>query len=115
MGHTTCCFLSVEGGSENEKYFMTEEGKERYPIGDLNDVGHAQSKGNSKLKEMGQDSLLRVFYPKSASKLLQNDVVLVDRWDYIQHILTANLVPVLICRLRSMRGSINIVQVRFVK
>jgi mitofusin len=79
MGHTTCCFLSVEGGSENGKYFMTEEGKERYPIEDLNDVGHAQSKGNSKLKEMGQDSLLRVFYPKSASKLLQNDVVLVDR------------------------------------
>jgi mitofusin len=80
MGHTTCCFLSVEGGSENAKYFMTEEGEERYPIEDLNDVGHALSTENNKLKEMGQDSLLRVVYPKSASKLLQNDVVFVDRF-----------------------------------
>lgn len=79
MGHTTCCFLSVEGGSENGKYFMEEEGTDRFPVEDLNDVGHALSKGNSKLKEMGQDSLLRVIYPKSASKLLQNDVVFVDR------------------------------------
>jgi mitofusin len=60
MGHTTCCFLSVEGGSETGKYFMTEEGQDRFPVEDLNDVGHALSKGNSKLKEMGQDSLCKL-------------------------------------------------------
>ena len=79
MGHTTCCFLRVEGGSENEKHFMLEESDEKYPIQDLHKLGHALSGENSKLKNMGQDSLLRIFYPKSGSKLLQNDVVLLDR------------------------------------
>lgn len=46
MGHTTCCFLSVEGGSENAKYFTEENGSDRFPIEELNDVGHALSKGN---------------------------------------------------------------------
>ncbi|KAI6242947.1 Transmembrane GTPase fzo-1 [Aphelenchoides fujianensis] len=78
MGHTTCCFLRVEGGSENDKHFMMEEGDERYPIEELHKAGHALSTENNKLKNMGQDSLLRIFYPKSCSKLLQNDVVLLD-------------------------------------
>ncbi|CAD5211562.1 unnamed protein product [Bursaphelenchus okinawaensis] len=78
MGHTTCCFLQVEGGSENEKHFKVENSEEKIPIEDLDDVGHALSTGNSKLKAMGQDSLLRIFYPKAGSKLLQNDVVIVD-------------------------------------
>ncbi|KAI6194199.1 Transmembrane GTPase fzo-1 [Aphelenchoides besseyi] len=60
MGHTTCCFLRVEGGSENDKHFMFEDGNERYPIEELQKVGHAQSSDNSQLKNMGQDSLLRV-------------------------------------------------------
>lgn len=79
MGHTTSCFLQVEGGSENEKHFVVEGSNEKMPIGELNDVGHALSTGNSALPQMGQDSLCRIFYPKSASKLLQNDVVIVDR------------------------------------
>lgn len=78
MGHTTSCFLQVEGGSENEKHFVVEGSNEKMPIGELNDVGHALSTGNSALPQMGQDSLCRIFYPKSASKLLQNDVVIVD-------------------------------------
>lgn len=79
MGHTTCCFLQVEGGSENDKCFKLENSEEKLPIKDLDSVGHALSDGNSKLKSMGQDSLLRIFYPKAGSKLLQNDVVIVDR------------------------------------
>lgn len=79
MGHTTCCFLQVEGGSENDKHFTVEGSTEKMPIGELNDVGHALSTGNSALSQMGQDSLCRIFYPKSASKLLQNEVVIVDR------------------------------------
>ncbi|VDO75602.1 unnamed protein product [Heligmosomoides polygyrus] len=58
MGHTTCCFLQ------------------------LSKIGHALSSDNSGLPAMGQDSLLRVFYPKghgeSENRLLQNDVVILD-------------------------------------
>jgi len=36
MGHTTCCFLQIEGGQENEKYFVIENAEEqKIPIGDL--------------------------------------------------------------------------------
>lgn len=48
-------------------------------IEQLHRLGHAMSESNVSLTAMGQDSLLRVFYPKSASRLLQNDVVIVDR------------------------------------
>jgi len=72
MGHTTCCFLQVEGGSENERHFLKEGSPTKIPIEELDNVGHALSVGNS------NDSLIRIFYPKSSSKLLQNDVVIVD-------------------------------------
>ncbi len=79
MGHTTCCFLQVEGGAGQEKYLLAEGSNERLDIAMLPRLGHALSEKNSSLPAMGQDSLLRVFYPKTASKLLQNEVVLVDR------------------------------------
>ena len=77
MGHTTCCFIQIEG-SEEEKYFHLGESKEKLPVSELDRVGHA---GIAKLdKGLGSNTLIRVFYPKSASKLLQNDVVIVDRF-----------------------------------
>lgn len=48
-------------------------------IEQLHRLGHAMSDSNLSLSAMGQDSLLHVFYPKSASRLLRNDVVIVDR------------------------------------
>uniref|UniRef100_A0A915LWX8 Dynamin-type G domain-containing protein n=1 Tax=Meloidogyne javanica TaxID=6303 RepID=A0A915LWX8_MELJA len=77
MGHTTCCFLQIEGGQENEKYFVIENAEEqKIPIGDLHKVGHAL--GNTGSTSLGTDSLIRIIYPKSASKLLQNDLAIVD-------------------------------------
>uniref|UniRef100_A0A914LZF1 Dynamin-type G domain-containing protein n=2 Tax=Meloidogyne incognita group TaxID=654580 RepID=A0A914LZF1_MELIC len=77
MGHTTCCFLQIEGGQENEKYFVIENAEEqKIPIGDLHKVGHAL--GNTGNTSLGTDSLIRIIYPKSASKLLQNDLAIVD-------------------------------------
>jgi mitofusin len=35
MGHTTCCFLQVEGGNENEKYFVMEGDDKKIPISEL--------------------------------------------------------------------------------
>ena len=76
MGHTTCCFLQVEGGSEDDRHFTMEADPEKkFPVKELQVVGHALGGGSSSL---GKDSLIRISYPKSASKLLQNDVVIVD-------------------------------------
>ncbi|KAE9545939.1 hypothetical protein FO519_010849, partial [Halicephalobus sp. NKZ332] len=38
LGHTTACFLQVEGGGENEKYFKMEGSEEKKPISRLNDL-----------------------------------------------------------------------------
>ncbi|VDK77947.1 unnamed protein product [Litomosoides sigmodontis] len=78
MGHTTCCFLQVEGSPDDQKFVLNEDSSERMNIEQLQRLGHAMSDSNVSLTEMGQDSLLHVFYPKSASRLLQNDVVIVD-------------------------------------
>uniref|UniRef100_A0A0R3RHI8 Dynamin-type G domain-containing protein n=1 Tax=Elaeophora elaphi TaxID=1147741 RepID=A0A0R3RHI8_9BILA len=78
MGHTTCCFLQVEGSPDDQKFVLNEDSSERMDIEQLQRLGHAMSDSNVSLTAMGQDSLLHVFYPKSASRLLQNDVVIVD-------------------------------------
>ncbi|VDK78247.1 unnamed protein product [Onchocerca ochengi] len=78
MGHTTCCFLQVVGSPDDQKFVLNEDSSERMDIEQLQRLGHAMSDNNVSLSAMGQDSLLRVFYPKSASRLLQNDVVIVD-------------------------------------
>ncbi|MCP9261340.1 Transmembrane GTPase Marf [Dirofilaria immitis] len=78
MGHTTCCFLQVVGSPDDQKFVLNEDSSERMDIEQLQRLGHAMSDNNVSLTAMGQDSLLHVFYPKSASRLLQNDVVIVD-------------------------------------
>ncbi|KHJ92088.1 fzo-like region [Oesophagostomum dentatum] len=82
MGHTTCCFLQVQGCNEDTGYLLHEDNPTRIPIDQLSKIGHALSSDNSGLPAMGQDSLLRVFYPKGKgegeNRLLQNDVVILD-------------------------------------
>lgn len=80
MGHTTCCFIQVEGGSEDDQHFTIEGSNEKMKLSELDNVGHAIVAGNKLNKSMGSNSLIRLMYPKSASKLLQSDVVLVDRF-----------------------------------
>ncbi|KAK6732032.1 hypothetical protein RB195_016420 [Necator americanus] len=82
MGHTTCCFLQVQGCNEDVGYLLLEDNSTRISIDQLSKIGHALSSDNSGLPAMGQDSLLRVFYPKGRgdgeNRLLQNDVVILD-------------------------------------
>ncbi|VDL77586.1 unnamed protein product [Nippostrongylus brasiliensis] len=82
MGHTTCCFLQVQGCDEENGYLLLEDDPNRIPIDQLGKIGHALSSDNSGLPSMGQDSLLRVFYPKGhgegENRLLQHDVVILD-------------------------------------
>uniref|UniRef100_A0A7E4ZWM2 Dynamin-type G domain-containing protein n=1 Tax=Panagrellus redivivus TaxID=6233 RepID=A0A7E4ZWM2_PANRE len=78
MGHTTACFLQVEGGSENERMLQIEGSDAKRPFAELHNLGHALSSGNSATSALGTNALVTVLYPKASSKLLQNDVVLVD-------------------------------------
>ncbi|PAV82648.1 hypothetical protein WR25_05868 isoform C [Diploscapter pachys] len=82
MGHTTCCFLQVQGCDEEQGYLQLDDNPKRIDLDMLGKMGHALSSENSDLPAMGQDSLLRVFYPKgkgaTTNRLLQNDVVILD-------------------------------------
>jgi hypothetical protein len=74
----------VEGGpDQNGAYYVMGDNNidsgNKVPLTKLESVSHALSPENIELKTMGKDSLIKVVYPRSASKLLQNDVVLVDR------------------------------------
>lgn len=75
--------IQVQGCSEDTGYLLLEDDPTRIPIDQLSKIGHALSSDNSGLPAMGQDSLLRVFYPKgrgeTENRLLQNDVVILDR------------------------------------
>uniref|UniRef100_A0A8R1DQM5 Dynamin-type G domain-containing protein n=1 Tax=Caenorhabditis japonica TaxID=281687 RepID=A0A8R1DQM5_CAEJA len=82
MGHTTCCFLQVEGSEEEVGHLQLDDNPQRIDMQMLGKIGHALSDENSDLPAMGQDSLLRVFHPKQTNseecRLLQNDVVILD-------------------------------------
>uniref|UniRef100_A0A1I7UUB4 Dynamin-type G domain-containing protein n=1 Tax=Caenorhabditis tropicalis TaxID=1561998 RepID=A0A1I7UUB4_9PELO len=82
MGHTTCCFLQVEGSEDEVGHLQLDDNPQKIDMKMLGKIGHALSDENSELPAMGQDSLLRVFHPKQSQngdcRLLQNDVVILD-------------------------------------
>uniref|UniRef100_A0A915L1S2 Dynamin-type G domain-containing protein n=1 Tax=Romanomermis culicivorax TaxID=13658 RepID=A0A915L1S2_ROMCU len=73
LGHTTRCFLQVEGSPTGEKYILTENSDEQKSLESIDSLSNALC-----AKDMGEDALLRVFWPKNDSKLLTNEVVLLD-------------------------------------
>lgn len=74
MGHTTNCFLQVEGSDSNEAYLVLENN----PHEKLNveSVSHLANALNS--EKLGDSTLVRIFWPKNKCSLLKDDVVLVD-------------------------------------
>ncbi|XP_052759812.1 mitofusin-1-like isoform X3 [Mya arenaria] len=74
IGHTTNCFLQVEGSDSTEGYLLTEEEPEKpKSVHSIKQLASALS--NVKLKE---NSLIRILWPKSKCRLLREEVVLVD-------------------------------------
>lgn len=73
IGHTTNCFLQVEGDDTNEPYFTTEGSTEKQNLKGIGQLAHALC--NNRL---GDSSLVRIHWPKSRCPLLRDDVVLVD-------------------------------------
>ncbi|XP_061588729.1 mitofusin-1-like isoform X2 [Cololabis saira] len=74
IGHTTNCFLSVEGTDRDEAFLTTEASDERRSITTVNQLSHALHMDPA----LDSGSLVKVFWPKSCCALLRNDLVLMD-------------------------------------
>ncbi|XP_054063240.1 mitofusin-1 isoform X2 [Rissa tridactyla] len=74
IGHTTNCFLSVEGTDGDKAYLMTEGSEEKKSVKTVNQLAHALHMD----KDLKAGCLVHVFWPKSKCALLRDDLVLVD-------------------------------------
>lgn len=75
IGHTTDCFISVEGSETDEAYLQIQDSSERMSIQSVGQLAHAL---HSERVADHQNTIVHVFWPKSRCHLLQNDVVLLD-------------------------------------
>ncbi|XP_069466007.1 mitofusin-2 [Ambystoma mexicanum] len=74
IGHTTNCFLRVEGTEVNEAYLTTEGSEERRSVKTVNQLAHALHQDD--LLDSG--CLVSVMWPNSKCPLLKDDLVLMD-------------------------------------
>ncbi|XP_060796974.1 mitofusin-1b [Neoarius graeffei] len=74
IGHTTNCFLSVEGTDEDRAYLKTEGSEEEKSIKTVNQLAHALHMDES----LDAGCLVKVFWPKAKCALLRDDLVLMD-------------------------------------
>lgn len=73
IGHTTNCFLQVEGSDNGDAYLITEGSTEKQPVQSVGQLGHALCK-----EKLSESHLVRIFWPKDKCLLLRDDVVFVD-------------------------------------
>ena len=73
IGHTTHCFIQVEGSDSDTGCLLTEDSDKPKSITDVKQLASALSDG--KLQE---NALVRILWPKDKCRLLREDVVLVD-------------------------------------
>lgn len=73
IGHTTNCFLQVEGTDEEEPYIVVEQTNQRYNIDSVKHLANALS-----TESLEDSALVKIHWPKSKCPILHDDVVLVD-------------------------------------
>ena len=73
IGHTTSCFLQVEGSSDQDAYLLTEDSQEHKPVQSIGQLGNALC--SSKLES---NAKVRIVWPKDKCKMLEEEVVLID-------------------------------------
>ncbi|KAL1440465.1 hypothetical protein MTO96_009499 [Rhipicephalus appendiculatus] len=73
LGHTTNCFLQVEGSDSSEAYLLTEDSSEPKNVESVLQLANALNS-----ESLGESALVRIFWPKDRCNLLRDDVVLVD-------------------------------------
>ena len=76
IGHTTSCFLSVEGSNKPTPYIVTEDGQDM-EIEKVQALANAlqQSQNQQKISE---SSLVRVLWPQVRCRLLSAEVQILD-------------------------------------
>ncbi|KAM3921299.1 mitofusin-2 isoform 1-T2 [Leptodactylus fuscus] len=74
IGHTTNCFLRVEGTDGNEAYLLTDGSEEKKSVKTVMQLAHALHQ--DELLDSG--SLVSVMWPNSKCPLLKDDLVLMD-------------------------------------
>ncbi|XP_030078142.1 mitofusin-2 isoform X1 [Microcaecilia unicolor] len=74
IGHTTNCFLRVEGTEGNEAYLLTEGSEERKSVATVNHLAHALHQD----EQLDAGCLVSVMWPNSKCPLLKDDLVLMD-------------------------------------
>lgn len=76
-GHTTGCFLQVQGLQENEPYLQVQRGDkleiERRSIQEVDEIANALKSGS-----LESSTLVKIYWPINKCPLLKYDVVLVD-------------------------------------
>ncbi|XP_065155734.1 transmembrane GTPase Marf isoform X2 [Atheta coriaria] len=73
IGHTTNCFLQVEGSQTDEAYLVLEGSDKQHNVESVSQLAHALCKERLKESEM-----VRVYWPRNRCLLLRDDVVFVD-------------------------------------
>ncbi|XP_063074908.1 mitofusin-1 [Engraulis encrasicolus] len=74
IGHTTNCFLSVEGTDGKTAHLTPEGSDEKQNIETVNHLAHALHMDRSR----DSGCLVRMFWPKTKCALLRDDLVLMD-------------------------------------
>ncbi|XP_041860214.1 mitofusin-2 isoform X2 [Melanotaenia boesemani] len=74
IGHTTNCFLRVEGTDGNDAFLLTEGSEEKKSIKTVNQLAHALHQD----EDLDAGSLVCIMWPKAKCALLRDDLVLVD-------------------------------------
>ena len=74
IGHTTSCFLQVEGSTESgDGYLLTEESDDRKSVQSLGQLGNALCS-----EKLAPSSKVRIVWPSDRCKMLEEEVVLID-------------------------------------
>uniref|UniRef100_A0A8C6NZ57 Mitofusin 2 n=1 Tax=Nothobranchius furzeri TaxID=105023 RepID=A0A8C6NZ57_NOTFU len=74
IGHTTNCFLRVEGTDGGDAFLLTEGSDEKKSIQTVNQLAHALHQD----EDLDAGSMVCVMWPKAKCALLRDDLVLVD-------------------------------------
>lgn len=75
-GHTTGCFLQIQGDQDNEAFLEVckdDHGDEKKPIHSVKHIANALQSGS-----LEHSALVKIYWPISKCSLLKYDVVLVD-------------------------------------
>ncbi|CAH1130201.1 unnamed protein product [Ceutorhynchus assimilis] len=73
IGHTTNCFLQVEGSTTEDPYLTLEGSNEQRAVESVGQLAHALCE-----EKLSESEMVRVHWPKNRCLLLRDDVVFVD-------------------------------------